>query len=244
MNIFDSYDNKDALMRDIESEITEETNDDGATVFRLQNKVADALKAKFEAEVKNAKSQREKKQDAEAKLQELTQLREKDLLELEELRKANPKELKVMLQRYVDETTSAKERIHALERELEPLREQNAAFKAREIREKIENELVSNAVKMNCCETALRDVKRLAPMFKLNDAGVATTDDGKLVVEVLQEEIEKSPHWLKRSQSANASPSATGVSSEAKFRDALKGSSFLDVINNAPRQKTGGNGGF
>lgn len=242
MNIFDSYDNKEALMRDIESEITEETNDEGATIFRLQNKVADALKAKFDAEVKNAKSQREKKQDAEAKLAELTQLREKDLLELEELRKANPKELKTTLQRYVDETTSAKERIQALEKELQPLREQNAAFKAREIREKIENELVTNAIKMNCCETALRDVKRLAPMFKLNDAGVATTDDGKLVVEVLQEEIEKSPHWLKRSQSANASPSAAGMSSEAKFREALKGKSFIDVLENAPRMnmKTGG----
>lgn len=239
MNIFDGYESKEALMRDIESEITEETNDSGATVFRLQNKIADALKAKFDAEVKNAKSQREKKQEAESKLAELTQLREKDLLELEELRKANPKELKTTLQRYVDETTRAKDRISALEKELEPLREQNAQFKAREIREKIENELVSNAVKMNCCETALRDVKRLAPMFHLNDAGVAVTDDGKLVVEILQDEIEKSPHWLKRSQSANASPSAVGVSTEARFREALKGKSFADVISNAPRQKTG-----
>ena len=182
MNIFDGYESKEALLRDIESEITEETNDDGATIFRLQNKVADAFKAKFDAEVKNAKSQREKKQEAEAKLQELTQLREKDLLELEELRKANPKELKTTLQRYVDETTSAKERIQALERELQPLREQNAAFKAREVREKIENELVTNAIKMNCCETALRDVKRLAPMFHLNDAGVATTSGNSTVL--------------------------------------------------------------
>lgn len=239
MNIFDGYEKKEDLLRDIESEITEETNESGATVFRLQNKIADALKAKFDAEVKNAKSQREKKQEAESKLAELTQLREKDLLELEELRKANPKELKTTLQRYVDETTRAKDRITALEKELEPLREQNAQFKAREIREKIENELVSNAVKMNCCETALRDVKRLAPMFHLNDAGVAVTDDGKLVVEILQDEIEKSPHWLKRSQSANASPSSVGVSSEARFREALKGKSFADVISNAPRQKTG-----
>lgn len=55
-------------------------------------------------------------------------------------------------------------------------------------RRRIETELVENAAKLNCCETAMRDVKRLAPMFHLNDAGVAVTDDGKLVVEVLQED--------------------------------------------------------
>ena len=239
MSIFDGYETKEELLRDIEAEITEETNDEGGRVFRLQNKLADAFKAKYDAEVKNARSQREKKQDAEARLAELTKLRDEELLELEELRKLNPKDMRATLKRFANSSAESAAKIEALEKELKPLREQNAAFKAREVREKIENELVTNAIKMNCCETALRDVKRLAPMFHLNDAGVATTEDGKLVVEILQDEIEKSPHWLKRSQSANAAPSATGVSSEARFREALKGKSFADVINNAPRQKAG-----
>ena len=235
MSIFDGYESKEALLKDVEAAISEETNEDGATVYRLPNKIADALKAKFDAEVKNAKSQREKKQEAEAKLAELSQLREKDLLELEELRKANPQEMRTTLQRYVDETSQARSKIKALEKELEPLRKQNEEFKAKEVRAKIEDELVSNALKMNCCETALRDVRRLAPMFHLNEAGVAMTDDGKLVVEVLQDEVEKSPHWLKRSQSANAAPGQLPVSSEARFREALKGNDFAAVLASAPR---------
>lgn len=237
MGIFDGYETKEELLREVEALIAEDTNADGATVYRLPNKPADALRAKFEAEVKNAKSQREKKQEAEARLAELTQAREKDLLELEELRKANPRETRTALQRYVEQTAQYKSEIEALRNELDPLRKQNAEYREREVRAQIESELVDNALKMNCCETALRDVKRLAPMFRLNEAGVATTEDGRLVVEVLQDEIEKSPHWLKRSQSAAASPSVgSGGSMESRFREALKGNSFAEVIGNAPRK--------
>lgn len=238
MSIYDGYESKEALLKDVELEIDEETTDGGGVVYRLRNKPFETYKAKYEAEVKNAKSQREKKQEAEAKLQELTQQREKDLVELEELRKSNPQDVRATLERYASQKADADARIKALERELEPLRAQNAEFKERETRRRIEQELTTNAVKMNCCETALRDVKRLAPMFHLNDAGVPVTDDGKLVVEVLQDEIEKSPHWLKRSQSANASPNGGySSSSEARFREALRGTSFADVISNAPRKR-------
>lgn len=239
MNIFDAYQSRESLLKDIEAAIVEEQGEDGATVFRLPNKVAEALKAKYDAEVKNAKSQREKKQDAESRLAELTELRNKELLELEELRKTNPSDLRSTLQKYVEETTQARGKIMALEQELKPLRAQNEEFKAKETRRRIEAELVENATKLNCCETAMRDVKRLAPMFHLNDAGVAVTDDGKLVVEVLQEEVEKSPHWLKRSQGGGSRSGTSTGSMESRFQEALRGSSFHDVIANAPRQNLG-----
>ena len=237
MSIFDEYTNKDDLLKAVATEIVETKNDNGEPVYRLQNKDAETLRAKYDAEVKNAKSQREKKQEAEAKLAELNALREKDLIELQELRAMNPADLKTTLQKYVDQTAESSAKIKMLENELEPLRKENKAYKAREIREKIEAELVMQARKMNCCESALRDVKRLASMFHIAESGVILTDDNKLVVQVLQEEIENSPHWLKRSQGAGANPGSGTLTSEAKFREALKGSDFGAVLANAPRMQ-------
>ena len=237
MSIFDEYRSKDDLLKDIALEVIETKNDDGDTVYRLINKDADTFRAKYDAEVKNAKSQREKKQEAEAKLAELNALREKDLIELKELRAMNPADLKTTLQKYVDQTAESSAKIKALEKELEPLRIANKEYKAREIREKIESELIEQARKMNCCESALRDVKRLAPMFHIDDNGIIVTKDNKLVVQVLQDEIEHSPHWLKRSQSGGANPGNGHLSNEAKFREALKGNDYSAVLMNAPRQQ-------
>ena len=80
MSIFSDYKDKEELLKDITSEIVEAQNDKGETVFRLPNRDADNFRIKYEAEVKNAKSQREKKQEFEAKLNELQAAREKDLL--------------------------------------------------------------------------------------------------------------------------------------------------------------------
>lgn len=237
MSIFDDYQSKDELLRDLEAAIVESKGEDGTTTFRLPNGAAETFRAKYEAEVKNAKGQREKKQEAEAKLAELTALREKELVELHQLREMNPNDLKTTLQKYVDQTAESTAKIKALEKEIGPLREANQAYKARETREKIEAELVANARKMNCCDSAMRDVKRLAPMFRITESGVIMTEDNKLVPEVLQAEIEQSPHWLKRSQSGGVNPGNSPLTSEARFREALKGSDFGAVLANAPRQE-------
>ena len=235
MGIFNDYTDKDALLKDIAAEIIESQNDKGETVFRLQNSVADTFKTKYENEVKNAKSQREKKQEAEAKLAEALAAREKDAIELEQLRALNPADLKATLQKYVDQSAEASAKIKSLEKELVPLREKAQEYEARETRSKIEAELVENARKMNCCDTALRDVKRLAPLFHITESGVIMSNDNRLVTEVLQAEIEQSPHWLKRSQSAGANPGSGSLSSEAKYQEARKNGDYSGMIANAPR---------
>lgn len=235
MGIFDEYSDRESLLKDVAAEITETKNTDGTTVYRLQNRDADTYRAKYDAEVRNARSQREKKQEAEAKLAEITALREKDLLELEQLREMNPADLRATLQKYVDQTAESTAKIKALEKELAPLKAENEEFRAKEVRDKIEAELVKEARRLNCCETAFRDVKRLAPLFHINDAGIVVDKDNKLVPEVLQAEIEFSPHWLKRSQSAGANPGGSPIPSEAQFREALKGNNFDAVLANAPR---------
>lgn len=236
MGIFDSYADKEALLKDIAREITESQNDKGETVYKLQNRDADNYRAKYEAEVKNAKSQREKKQEAEAKLAEALAAREKDAVELESLRALNPADLKATLQKYVDQSAEAAAKIKSLEKELVPLREKTQEYEARETRQKIEAELVENARKLNCCDTAMRDVRRLAPMFHITESGVIMSNDNRLISEVLEAEIQQSPHWLKRSQSAGANPGTTPLSNEARFQQALKGTDFAAVIANAPRQ--------
>lgn len=236
MNIFDEYKSKEDLLRDISAEIIESQTDDGEKVYKLQNRQAETLRAKFDAEVKNAKSQREKKQEAEAKLAEIQAQREKDLVELQQLRELNPADLKTTLEKYVSQTAESTARIKALEKELEPLRAANAEYKAKEIRAKIETELVETARKLNCCETAMRDVRRLAPMFHISESGLVVTKDNKIVADVLAEEIEHSPHWLKRSQGAGSSPGGQ-LTSEARFREALKGRDFSAVLANAPRSQ-------
>lgn len=235
--IFEDFSDKQSLIDAVASAIVEAQNDDGTTVYRIPNKDAETFKAKYEAEVRNAKNQREKKQEAEAKLAELGAQHEKDAIELQQLRELNPADLKATLQKYVDQTAESTKKIRELEQELVPLREANQKYQDRERRTQIENELVSAALKLNCCETALRDVKRLAPLFVINEAGLVVSKDGnRLVQEVLQEEIEQSPHWLKRSQSAGSNPGTGALTSEAKFREALKGNDFAAVLANAPRQ--------
>ena len=237
MGIFDEYTDKEALLKDLTAEIQESQNAEGVKVYKLLNRDADTYRSKYEAEVRNAKSQREKKQEAESKLAELTVQHEKDLVELQQLREMNPADLKTTLQKYVDQTAESTAKIKALEKELAPLRAANEEYKARETRQKIEAELVETARKMNCCETAMRDVKRLAPMFHISESGVIVSNDNKLIPEVLQAEIEQSPHWLKRSQSGGSGAGGVQMTSEAKFREALKGSDFATVLANAPRQQ-------
>lgn len=236
MSIFDDYQSKEALLSDLQAAIVELQKDDGTVTYRLPNTAADTFRVKYEAEVKNAKNQREKKQEAEAKLAELTALRDKELVELQQLREMNPSDMKTTLQKYVDQTAESSAKIKELEKEIIPLREANRAYKERETRELIEAELVSQARKMNCCDSAMRDVKRLAPMFRIAENGIIMTDDNRFVPEVLEAEIEQSPHWLKRSQSGGSASGNATISSEARFREALKGSDFGAVLANAPRE--------
>ena len=83
-------------------------------------------------------------------------------------------------------------------------------------------------------------MKRLAPIFQLNAAGVAQTQDNRGVADVLEEELAQSPHWLNRSQGAAASSGSLGVGAygdRERFQQALEGTSFADVLSCAPRQK-------
>ena len=240
MNAYDEFETREALLRAVESQIAQTSSEDGRTSYRLPNDEFETLRAKYEAATRVIDAESKRRREAETRLNALTQERAETLAELERAKAdaASPSELRDALRRSVEQASSSKARVAALEAELKPLREENAAYKKRETRAKIETQLVDAARKMNCCETALRDVKRLAPLFRLNDAGVAITDDDKLVVEILQEELALSPHWLARSQSGTASSGRldSPFDSREKFLEAMKTNDFAAVLRYAPRE--------
>lgn len=235
MSIFDEFTDKSELLKAVEESVTETQAADGSTVYRLPNDQAELMRQKFDAEARNAKSQREKKQKAEARVAELTAQYDKTVAELEQLKATNPSDLKETLQKYVDQTAESAAKIRALERELEPLRKENEAYHAKETRERIEAELVEAAKKLDCCDSAMRDVKRLAPMFHISESGVVVSDDNRLVQEKLEEEVRLSPHWLKRSQGGGTGGGTAPLSNAAQFQQALKGGDFAAVLASAPR---------
>ena len=236
MGIFDKFASKEELIKALESEIEEMDDADGTAYYRLADR--GTIRSKYNEEVDNARKQRNLKQEAQAKYDSLLKERERDLVELEELRKFKPDDMKANLQRYIDQSAESASRIRALEEQLAPLKKENEAYKKREQRAVIETALVEAAHKMNCVESAMRDVKRLAPMFHLSENGVPLSEDGKTVSEVVKSEIEQSPHWLKRSQ-GGGSASGYGVSSkgysQSKFQEALKSNDFAAILANAPR---------
>ncbi len=235
MGKFSDFASKEELLKAIEAKIVETQNDDGETVYSLLNEDADNYRLKYEAEVKNAQKQRNGKQKAEQELAEAVAEKEELTRQVEELNKLNPSDLKETIQRYVSQTSELTRRNKELEAEIGPLREANDAYRRKETTAKIEEALVESAKKMDCCDSALRDVKRLASAFEINEAGlIVSKDNQQLVDEVLEEEIKHSPHWLKRSLSAGTNPPNAGMSNEAKFREALKGDDFGAVLANAP----------
>ena len=240
-NIFNDYASREALLRDVESAIAETTDGQGNPAFRLSGGAADELRAQRDELTRRADEEAAARRGLEEKLRAVAKERARESAELERLRAeaGNPDELRATLRRYVDEANAGRVKLAALEAELAPLREENAAYKARETRAAIEAQLVDAAKKLDCCESALRDVRRLAPMFALDASGRAAAKDGRSVEEALRDEIALSPHWLNRSQGSSAdagAPLERGYGDRARFQEALRGTDFAAVIRSAPRE--------
>ena len=242
--IFDDYSDRAELLRALDDSIAELDSDDGAKRFRFANADADALRAKYELATRAAEREARKLRELQERLDASERRAAASDAELERLREnSRPNdESRDALRRYRDETAAARARTAALEAELAPLRAENERYKAAERRRAIEEQLVAEARKLDCCESALRDVRRLAPIFALNDDGVAVSEDNRLVSEVLRDEIALSPHWLNRSSGAAASSGAnapTRYDDRALFQEALRSpdADFAELVRRAPRTK-------
>ncbi len=229
--IFNPYSSREELDRAIDEAVEKTTDDAGNDVFRLRNRDAEEYLAKL--------NEAERRVDVEIKRREELEKKCKALVE-ERVETTDDGELRASVKRYAERAAANAAKVAALEAEIKPLREEIAIRKERENRATVEAQIVDAARKLDCCESALRDAKRLAPMFKLDDAGVASTRDGRSVEDALKEELALSPHWLNRSKGAAASAGTVddvGTTSRERFQRALEGTNFADVLNFAPRQK-------
>ncbi|MGI6401867.1 MAG: hypothetical protein ACOX0A_07145 [Thermoguttaceae bacterium] len=235
MSIYDDYNSREELLGALESAITK--REDGK--WRLADDEREALTKRCETFSRNAAQYQRRGEELESQLARAERERATAVAELERLRGVGTdgNDLNAALRRYAEQASASESKAAALEAELAPLREENARYKERETRRTIEAQLVDEARKLDCCESALRDVKRLAPIFKLDEAGVAVAEDARRVAEVLRDEIALSPHWLSRSRGSGASPGAErdAYGASERFQDAMRRGDFADVIRYAPR---------
>ncbi len=244
MGLFDEYGSREELLSALDSAIIERRDEKGGAVWRLADEERDALARRCEAASRLAERNRRHNEELEERLAKAERDRAATAAELERLRTSGTgtpgDDVQATLRRYAEQTRASQSKAAALEAELAPLREENARYKERETRRAIESQLVDAARKLDCCETALRDVKRLAPMFRLNDDGLAVAEDARVVEEVLRDEIALSPHWLNRSQGGAASPGSErdAYSDRERFQAAIARGDFADAIRCAPRTET------
>ncbi len=234
MNVYDDYATREELLAALEGAITRRDGADGGSVWRFDGSTRDAMTRRLESASQSAAEERRRREDAETKLRAAERSRDEAASELARLRE----ERGAVAGASAEESRRRfAEQIAALEAQLAPLKEENARYKERETRAAIEAQLVDAARKMDCCESALRDVRRLADSMRLDDAGRAVDRDSRGVDEVLREEIALSPHWLKRSRGGNASPGVDAPSqgSRERFLDALKRGDFADALRFAPK---------
>lgn len=237
MGIYDSFNSKEELLAAVDKIIEEESTDDGKATFRIVNTEAETLRAKWQAEIENAKKQRAEKQRLGAELNALQGEYNSQKEAFEQLRALKPDEMKAKLDSYLLEVGGYKKTIAEYESEIVPLRERIGQYEARERRDKIESELVACAKRLDVADAALRDVRRLAPMFKIREDGIVCDSDGRLVAEVLEAELQESPHWLKRSQGAGAGAATpTGPKNrESLYADAKARGDMAAMLAFAPR---------
>lgn len=110
MSVYEGYASREEAMNAIAAELAVEKDADGKETFRLPNREADSLREKLKAETANAQAQVKKRQELQMKYDELSKEREKELIELNELRRSNPTDLRETLQKYVDETSASRQR--------------------------------------------------------------------------------------------------------------------------------------
>ncbi|MDO5309968.1 MAG: hypothetical protein Q4G03_10830 [Planctomycetia bacterium] len=234
------YPTREAALQALQAMIVTRQDEQGATRYAVQEENLpnlQSLRAQRRAALQERDAEIAKRMELQKKLDALIEAQRQSEERLDKL-SLEPSQEKVRdaLKRYAQQEANARARIADLEAQIKPLREQNDAYKARETTREIERQLVDAAQKLNCCPSALRDVKRLAPLFKLNDAGVAVNDQNQLAYEAVQEEIALSPHWLNRSQGANASSGGhDAYTAQERYQEALRGGDFYAVIQNAPR---------
>lgn len=221
-NIFEQvFDTREALLEALGNEVSET---DG------KFSVGGALRKTFEANGANiaeSAKYRKRAQEAEAKTRELEAALGDVRAQLQEVLNMKPEELRGQLEEAAREKGRLKNQLEELTKTLEPLKAENASYKARENESKIVEALRQAAAELGVRAEAKRDVERLKTLFAVSEeSGDILDANGRDVKSVVADELKLSPHWAPQSTgggstgsgSTGGAPSQSTAYDEARKR--------------------------
>ena len=252
MGIFDKFASRDELLKAVEAAIQSEKvtqeGEDGAPgketeVFFLSNEaqsLADELKTKYDAEVKNAQNMRKRAQTAETQIAELKQENARLLATNEEFTKYNPEKQRNEINRLLEEVGNLKADNKGLVEQSEKLNKVIAEFRTKENDRIIEKALIDEATKLGIRAEAMRDVMYRRSMLEVSDIGtVQTKGDGIPVADFLKSEFDASPLWHPVSQGGGSNPGNSNgkIDNTVLFQQAREKGDVGAMLANAPEFK-------
>lgn len=251
MGIFEQFGSKEELLKAVEAAIQSQTvktqGENGAQeekdVFFIQNDaqgLADELKAKYDAEIKNAQALRKRAQTAETRVSELEKENARLIATNEEFSKYNPEKQRDEINRLLAETGELKADNKRLTEERGKLDKVILDYKTKENDRIIEKALVDEATKLGIRPEAMRDVMYRRSMLEVSDIGtVQTKGEGTPIADFLKSEFDNSPLWHPQSQGGGSNP-GTGngrPDSATLFQEAKKNKDVGGMFANAPEFK-------
>lgn len=249
MSVFGKFNTREELMKALEAAIqTEKVKPEGedgkeTEVFFLPNDAlgaADEIKAKYEAEIKNAQNLRKRAQTAETQVAALQQENARLVATNEEFSKYNPEKQRDEINRLLAEVGQLKADNKGLAEKIDPLNKVIANYKHQENERIIDKALIDEATKLGVRPEAMRDVMFRRSMLEVSETGtVQTKGDGVGVAEFLKAEFDASPLWHPQSQGGGSSPGtgSGGMSSEALYQKAKADNDVAGMLQNAPEFK-------
>lgn len=231
---------REELLSAIEKEIKEESDDSGAVSYTVDGGLG--------SEISQSKRYRQRAQDAENELSELKTQLGRIQAEKEEFERLNPEKQQETIKNLVKELGTVKADKAALEKTLEPLKNQVETYQRNETRQKIEQSLTDVANQLGIRPEAIRDVKRLANALKFDaETGTVSTVDGETPVDAfLKSELAASPHWLPTSVGGGSSPGIGNgkLDERALYEKAKKDGNVGEMLKYAPVLETNINKGL
>lgn len=252
MGIFDKFASKDELLKAVEAAVKSEKvtqeGENGAPgqereVFFLTNEaqgLADELKTKYDAEVKNAQNMRKRAQTAETQIAELKQENARLQATNEEFSRYNPEKQRDEINRLLAETGQLKADNKALTEQRAQLDKIISDYKTKENDRIIEKALVDEAAKLGIRPEAMRDVMYRRSMLEVSDIGtVQTKEEGTPIADFLKSEFDASPLWHPQSQGGGSNPGSSSVKADSAtlFQQARENKDISGMLANAPEFK-------
>ena len=193
------FGSREELIKALDAEI-EVSEENGGTVYSIDGGIG--------REAAQSQGYRQRAQKAEKERDQAVLELSRVTAEMEEVEKLNPHGQKEVISGLTKEIAALKVENKKLTEEREPLRTKLGDYEKRETTRTIERALEEAATEIGVRKEALRDVRRLASLLKVDsETGEVSTTDGNVPVrDFVQSEFTASPHWSPTSTGGGSNP--------------------------------------